>query len=274
MLCLYQSHVQAQGRAFGFPAQTQHKPEASHSPQIGDLTGQRQPPAASRRSLGRCPSDHPRRKWPCRTQLRTCRSQRGDSGPTTTKGKNKPWRIPQCGYWASLFLQRSCLWCVEQHHVTSNSWLQKGLGKAKPIQNGRGNKANHPHWTASQYFQPTRKAMGFFIQGFKGPGSLWTLENTSVSASAQDCSSTGPTLTTEGIWSKFHAANRSLVALKYSRLPSSLVLQYSPQIHTLARIKPISASLRLIQFPFFSLSDTTKRTAVPWLGPSWVFRGH
>lgn len=176
MLCLYPSHMQAQWRPSNFPDQMQHELELSHLLHIGDLTSQRQPPAASRRSLGHCPWDHPRRKWPCRTQLKTCRSQRGDSGPTTTKGKNKPSRIPQHGYWASLFLQCSYPCCAGQHHVMSKSGLQKGLKKAKSTQNVRGNRANHSHWTASQYFCPTRKAMGFSTQGLKGPGLLVTLE--------------------------------------------------------------------------------------------------
>lgn len=74
-----------------------------------------------------------------------------------------------------LFPQRRC--------ANSTTRLQKGLGKAKPTQNCRENKANHPHWTASQYIYPTRKAMGFSMQGFKGPGECRMARTEPVSAS-------------------------------------------------------------------------------------------
>lgn len=152
------------------------KLEWGHLQQTGDPTGRHQPPAASRRNPGHCLWGPPLHRWPCRTQPRTCQSQRGGSGLTASRGEKGIFKDPTLWLLGNSYSpQRRC--------VNSTRSLQKGLGKAKPTQNGRENKGSHPHWTASQYFYPIRKAVGFSIQGFKGPGECRMARTEPVSAS-------------------------------------------------------------------------------------------
>lgn len=180
MLCLFPSQVQAQWRPFDFPAQMQHKLELSHLLQTGDPTSQHQPPAASHRSLGHCPWDRPRRTSPCRTRLKTCQSQRDDSGPTTTKGNNKTSRIPQCGYWASLLYNTATSGVQSTTTSCQTADYKSGWKRPNPPKTSGEIKLTAPTGLQVNTSTPPSKSNTFFHTSFKGPGLLFSLESNTM----------------------------------------------------------------------------------------------